>query len=185
MDSTSTGTPNACTGCHIDANRLPENEICGAVLSVRYSEDILGIWNRTAHDRDVVERIRDAVQKCLQLPQSHANMMVYKPHQASISDRSSFRNTQAWKSSKQQGEGVGGGRSSLIVSGLKESGVGGGVNLIPAHNPDGGATSTSSVGSADSGGDGRGITSRRSNSWGEERKPPTKRNSDGPGRWRS
>jgi translation initiation factor 4E len=74
---------------------IPDGEICGAVLSVRYSEDILGVWNRTASDRDMVERIRDAIKKVLQLP-SIANME-YKPHQTSLQDRSSFRNTQVWK----------------------------------------------------------------------------------------
>lgn len=74
---------------------LAEDEICGAVLSVRYSEDILGVWNKTAADRDVVDRIRDIIKKVLQLPPlAH---MEYKPHQNSIQDRSSFRNTQVWK----------------------------------------------------------------------------------------
>lgn len=74
---------------------IPDGEICGAVLSVRFSEDILGVWNRTATDRDMVDRIRDAIKKVLQLP-SKANLE-YKPHQNSLQDRSSFRNTQPWK----------------------------------------------------------------------------------------
>ena len=74
---------------------VPVQELCGAVLSVRYSEDILGVWNRTAADRDKVDRIRDSIKRILQLP---ANAyMEYKPHQASLQDRSSFRNTQVWK----------------------------------------------------------------------------------------
>lgn len=77
---------------------VPDGEICGAVLSVRYSEDILGVWNKSANERELVERIRDAIKKILQLPpQAH---MEYKPHQASMSDRSSFRNTQVWKSKR-------------------------------------------------------------------------------------
>ena len=74
---------------------VPEGEICGAVLSVRYSEDILGVWNSNASDRDMIEKIRDSIKKILQLP-PHANME-YKPHQNSMADRSSFRNTQVWK----------------------------------------------------------------------------------------
>jgi len=74
---------------------VPDGEICGLVISIRYSEDILGIWNRTALDRELVERLRDAIKRVLQLP-AHAKLE-YKPHQASIQDKSSFRNTHAWK----------------------------------------------------------------------------------------
>ena len=74
---------------------IPDGEICGLVISIRYSEDILGIWNRSAHDREMIDRLRDAIKRVLQLP-SFATME-YKPHQTSIQDKSSFRNTQAWK----------------------------------------------------------------------------------------
>lgn len=74
---------------------VPDGEICGLVVSIRYSEDILGIWNRTSSDREIVERLRDAIKRVLQLP-PHAPME-YKPHQTSIQDKSSFRNTQVWK----------------------------------------------------------------------------------------
>jgi translation initiation factor 4E len=83
----------ALIGCQFMG--VPVQELCGAVLSVRYSEDILGVWNRTASDRDKVERIRDSIKKILQLPTNA--YMEYKPHQASLQDRSSFRNTQVWK----------------------------------------------------------------------------------------
>jgi translation initiation factor 4E len=62
-------------------------EICGAVISIRYNEDILGIWNRNAAPSNHVEieKIRVAVQKILQLPtQAH---MEYKPHETSLQDR--------------------------------------------------------------------------------------------------
>jgi translation initiation factor 4E len=75
---------------------VPDGEICGAVVSIRYSEDILGIWNRTSTDREMTERIRDAIKKILQLPPYAP--MEYKPHQSSVADKSSFRNTQVWKS---------------------------------------------------------------------------------------
>jgi hypothetical protein len=61
----------------------------------RYNEDIIGIWTRTAADREIVDRVRDAIKKVLQLP-AHANME-YKAHQNSLQDKSSFRNTQVWK----------------------------------------------------------------------------------------
>jgi len=70
------------------------DEICGVVVSIRYSEDILGIWNKTA-DREVIGLLRDAIKKVLQLPPQAS--MEYKPHQTSILDKSSFRNTQVWK----------------------------------------------------------------------------------------
>lgn len=76
---------------------IPSDEICGAVLSIRYNEDILGIWNKTGTaNREIVDQLRTSVKKILQLP--HYVTMEYKPHQAALQDRSSFRNTQSWKS---------------------------------------------------------------------------------------
>jgi hypothetical protein len=128
----------------------------------------------------MIERIRDAVKKCLQLP-PHANME-YKPHQASIQDRSSFRNTSAWKPKSADGQQ----RSTSV--GVVVGGNALNTSSASAHES---ATTTvaassSSVasGGADSehsGGGGGGPMSRRSNSWGEERKPAKR--SDGP-RWR-
>ena len=74
---------------------IPEGESCGVVVSIRYSEDMLGIWNKTSTDRELSERIREAIKKVLQLP-PHAHME-YKPHSSSLQDKSSFRNTQVWK----------------------------------------------------------------------------------------
>lgn len=81
---------------------VPEGEITGLVISIRYSEDILGIWNGNAADRDMVERLRDAIKKVLQLPAHAYASMEYKPHQNALADRSSFRNAQAWKGSGRQ-----------------------------------------------------------------------------------
>jgi len=80
-------------GAHFSS--MADGEVCGAVVSIRYSEDIVSIWNRNASDREVTERLRDAIKRILQLP-SHVHME-YKPHQASLQDKSSFRNTQVWK----------------------------------------------------------------------------------------
>jgi len=66
-------------------------EICGAVISVRYQEDILSLWNRTADDVQTVSRIRDTLKRVLNLPSS--TVMEYKMHVDSLKDNSSFRNT--------------------------------------------------------------------------------------------
>lgn len=66
-------------------------EICGAVVSVRYQEDILSIWNRTANDTAVTNRIRDTFRRVLNLPPG--TITEYKAHNDSIKDNSSFRNT--------------------------------------------------------------------------------------------
>jgi translation initiation factor 4E len=81
---------------------VPDGEITGLVVSIRYSEDILGVWNRNSLDRDMVERLRDAIKKVLQLPAHAHTIMEYKPHQNSIADRSSFRNAQGWKTTTRQ-----------------------------------------------------------------------------------
>ncbi|XP_003383247.1 PREDICTED: eukaryotic translation initiation factor 4E type 2-like [Amphimedon queenslandica] len=67
------------------------NEICGAVISVRPTEDIVSIWNRTASNDSIVGKIRDTLQRILQLPSQ--TIMEYKAHDQSLKDKSSFRNT--------------------------------------------------------------------------------------------
>lgn len=47
---------------------IPDGEVCGAVVSIRYGEDIVSVWNKTADDREITERLRDAIKKILQLP---------------------------------------------------------------------------------------------------------------------
>jgi translation initiation factor 4E len=95
----------------------PDGEVCGAVISIRYSEDIISIWNKTSSDRDTTDRLRDAIKKVLRLP-GHVHME-YKPHQASLADKSSFRNTQVWRGSRsrESGGGDGGGSSSRDTGG--------------------------------------------------------------------
>lgn len=67
------------------------NEICGVVISIRYQEDILSVWNRDANDRDSKIKIYNTLQRVLSLPPNA--VMEYKCHDASIRDNSSFRNT--------------------------------------------------------------------------------------------
>ena len=57
-------------------------EICGAVVSVRFNEDILSIWNRTANDAAITNRIRDTFRRVLNLPQG--TVIEYKAHNDSI-----------------------------------------------------------------------------------------------------
>lgn len=83
----------ALIGCQFTG--MPANEVCGAVVSIRYSEDIVSVWNKTI-DRDITDRLRDGIKRILQLPSFV--QMEYKPHEASLQDKSSFRNTHVWKS---------------------------------------------------------------------------------------
>jgi len=70
-------------------------EVCGAVLSMRHSEDILSLWNRTAANSKNNLRIRDTIKRILNLPAE--TVMEYKAHNDSIKDQSSFRNTDIYK----------------------------------------------------------------------------------------
>lgn len=65
--------------------------VCGAVLSIRFGEDILSVWNRNAADNQAVMALRDSIKRHLHLPLGYT--MEYKPHDASLRDNSSFRNT--------------------------------------------------------------------------------------------
>ncbi|KAM9108065.1 eukaryotic translation initiation factor 4E type 2-like [Megaptera novaeangliae] len=66
-------------------------EICGALVSVRFQEDIISIWNKTASDQATTAHIRDTLRRVLNLPPN--TIMEYKTHTDSIKDNSSFRNT--------------------------------------------------------------------------------------------
>lgn len=57
-------------------------EICGAVVSVRFQEDIISIWNKTASDQATTARIRDTLRRVLNLPPN--TIMEYKTHTDSI-----------------------------------------------------------------------------------------------------
>jgi len=64
-------------------------EVCGAVVSVRFNEDILSIWNRTASDTAITNRIRDTFRRVLNLPQG--TIIEYKAHNDSISSWSNWK----------------------------------------------------------------------------------------------
>lgn len=66
-------------------------EICGAVVSIRFQEDIISVWNKSANDQSTTIRIRDTLKRVLNLPMN--TIMEYKTHNDSLRDHSSFRNT--------------------------------------------------------------------------------------------
>ncbi|EAY02194.1 hypothetical protein TVAG_450940 [Trichomonas vaginalis G3] len=63
----------------------------GAVISVRYPEDIISLWNRTASDDKVRHEICRALCSALELPPD--TKLEYKQHYDAVRDHSSFRNT--------------------------------------------------------------------------------------------
>ena len=79
-----------------------EDEICGAVLSIRYQEDILSVWNRSADSRRTCMQIRDTLREVMELPQTAT--MEYKKHTDSMRDNSSYRNTQSHYPSNGEGK---------------------------------------------------------------------------------
>ncbi len=96
----------------------------------------MSVWNKTAHDREVTERLRDCIKKILQLP-SFVHME-YKPHETSLQDKSSFRNTQVWKPKSIADGGTGGSRRGS----MGRSGSWGDRNEL--RGGDGGVSSVSS-----------------------------------------
>lgn len=71
------------------------DEICGAVISVRFQEDILSIWNRTSSDYHSTNRIRDTLRRVLNLPPN--TVLEYKTHNDSLKHNASFRHTDVFK----------------------------------------------------------------------------------------
>ncbi|CAG8470702.1 2925_t:CDS:2 [Paraglomus brasilianum] len=70
-------------------------EICGAVLSIRSSEDILSLWNQSAREGRINLKIRDTMKRVLNLPPD--TIMEYKSHTDAMKDNSSFRNTDVFR----------------------------------------------------------------------------------------
>uniref|UniRef100_A0A9L0KGX3 Eukaryotic translation initiation factor 4E family member 2 n=1 Tax=Equus asinus TaxID=9793 RepID=A0A9L0KGX3_EQUAS len=57
-------------------------EICGAVVSVQFQEDIISMWNKTASDQATIALIRDTLWRVLNLPPN--TIMEYQTHTDSI-----------------------------------------------------------------------------------------------------
>lgn len=72
-------------------NSRLDDEICGAVVSIRQHEDILAVWNRNADNQEANARIKEGLRRVLELPSFVS--MEYKRHDSSMQDNSSFRNT--------------------------------------------------------------------------------------------
>ncbi len=68
-----------------------KGEVCGVVVSVRYQEDILSVWNRSAADEEKKASLKEAIKGVLGLPGTL--QMEYKAHDAAMKDNSSYRNT--------------------------------------------------------------------------------------------
>ena len=83
------------------------DEICGAVLSVRYNEDIISLWNKSAESRKLCMQIRETLRTVMGLPADA--VMEYKKHVESMRDNSSYRNTNAFDEKEGGGGGGGGG----------------------------------------------------------------------------
>lgn len=71
------------------------DQICGIVLSVRNSEDIVSLWTRSAADTKTNGLIRDGMKAAMVLPDEC--IMEYKVHNDSMKDNSSSRNTEVHK----------------------------------------------------------------------------------------
>jgi translation initiation factor 4E len=61
------------------------NEICGAKLSVRFSEDVISLWNRNADNTEATEKIRDLMRRLMRIP-SFIHIE-YKRHELSLGDK--------------------------------------------------------------------------------------------------
>ena len=73
-------------------------EICGAVVSVRNSEDIISVWNKNSDNKEATNKIRDQMRRILKLPSFIS--VEYKKHVDAKADGSSFRNpSMVWKAS--------------------------------------------------------------------------------------
>ncbi|KAG1469109.1 hypothetical protein G6F56_003451 [Rhizopus delemar] len=72
-----------------------DDEICGAVLSIRGSEDIISLWNKTSSNGKINLKIRDTIKRQLNLPAEI--IMEYKTHNDALRDKSSFRNTDVFR----------------------------------------------------------------------------------------
>lgn len=66
-------------------------DVLGAVVSVRYQEDIISLWNRTGNNADIRYEICCELCSALELPAD--TKLEYKKHDESVKDHSSFKNT--------------------------------------------------------------------------------------------
>lgn len=67
------------------------DDVNGAVISVRFQEDIISLWNRTGNEPSIRHEICCKLCTALELPPD--TKLEYKKHDESVRDHSSFRNT--------------------------------------------------------------------------------------------
>eukprot|EP00112_Aurelia_sp_Birch-Aquarium-sp1_P022004 Seg6062.1 transcript_id=Seg6062.1/GoldUCD/mRNA.D3Y31 product="Eukaryotic translation initiation factor 4E type 2" protein_id=Seg6062.1/GoldUCD/D3Y31 len=79
---------------------MVESELCGAVVSLRFQDDIIAVWNKNATDQATMNKIRDTLRRVLNLPQN--TIMEYKAHSDSLNDRTSYRNTNLYVHERQR-----------------------------------------------------------------------------------
>lgn len=60
------------------------DELCGAVLSIRNSEDLISVWNKSADNGRVNLKIRDFIKQVLNLPSD--TILEYRGHKDSRVD---------------------------------------------------------------------------------------------------
>jgi len=70
-------------------------DVLGAVMSVRFQEDYISLWNRTGDNDEVKSSILSALCSSLELPQD--TKLEYKEHGAAVMDHSSFKNTEVFQ----------------------------------------------------------------------------------------
>jgi len=66
----------------IIGNQFDGNEVCGAVLSLRFQEDTISVWNRNATNTEAIDRIRETLRRVLNV--SAAVTIDYKPHEVAL-----------------------------------------------------------------------------------------------------
>ena len=84
----------AIIGEHFDVG----NEVCGAVISVRFSEDILSIWNRNADNTEATAKLAETCvtrEVCAIAFAPRFTARFLRPHTGS-SGCSTSRNSSRW-----------------------------------------------------------------------------------------
>lgn len=71
------------------AGLFDENEVCGAVMSIRYAEDIISIWNKSSTDEAGKQRLCDQLKTILSLPPTF--QMDYKAHDTAMKDSNNYK----------------------------------------------------------------------------------------------
>ena len=125
------------------------NEVCGAVFSVRFNEDIIAIWVRHSANTDALQKVRDMLYRVLKLP--HTAQLDYKPHDKSLHDIGASRlaalNSHGNGGNPGAGGGHGGhsGPATPAIGGLY-GGHGGHRQGVGGGHPNSNANSSGNIG---------------------------------------